>query len=173
MSAFVALLRAVNVGGTGALPMSELRDLCSRIGFSDVATYIQSGNVVFTSAFTAPKVKEKLEAALRKKMGKPVGVHVRTSKELEAALKRNPFRKAAPNRVLVWFLDDPLPKRALAGLQIPGREEVETVGREVFVHYPDGQGKSKLKLPFAAAATGRNLNTVAKLLELGRTAGRG
>jgi uncharacterized protein (DUF1697 family) len=170
MAVFVALLRAVNVGGTGTLPMSELRQLCEDAGFEDVKTYIQSGNVVFWSRLATAKVRQRLEAALGKKMGKSVGVFVRTPEELEAITRRNPFRAAAPNRVLVLFLDSAPPADALATLEIPGREEVEPSGREVFVHYPDGMGRSKLKLPFAGAATGRNLNTVRRLLELARSA---
>jgi uncharacterized protein (DUF1697 family) len=170
MAVFVALLRAVNVGGTGKLPMSELRTLCEEAGFANVTTYIQSGNVVFTSTLTAGKVRQTLEAALRKKMGKSVGVLLRTPGELEAIVDRNPFEKAAPNQVLVLFLDRAAPKRALAEIEIPGREKLEASGREVFIHFPDGMGRSKLKTPFAKTATGRNLNTVRKLAELSRAA---
>jgi uncharacterized protein (DUF1697 family) len=168
MAIFVALLRAVNVGGTGKLPMSELRELCEHAGFANVTTYIQSGNVVFTSELAAAKVRQKLETALRTKMGKPVGVLLRTPAQLETIVKRNPFKKAAPNQVLVLFLDRAAPKGALAEIEIPGREKLEGSGREVFIHYPDGMGRSKLKTPFAKTATGRNLNTVRKLAELSR-----
>src|SRR5262245_13938414 len=97
MATYVAFLRAVNVGGTGKLPMSELRVLCEEAGFKDVTTYIQSGNVVFTSKIDAAKTQQKLEKALAKKMGKPVGVHVRTSSELEAIIKGNPYKKVEAN----------------------------------------------------------------------------
>ena len=173
MAVFVALLRAVNVGGTGKLAMSDLRELCQSAGFENVATYIQSGNLVLTSKLAAARVKQKLEAALRQKMRKPVGVFLRTPAELEAIVKRNPFKKAAPNQLLVLFLDRAAPKSALANLQIPGREEVKLSGREVFIHYPDGMGRSKLKTPFADTATGRNLNTVRKLIELSRAGAAG
>ena len=106
-------------------------------------------------------------------MGKPVGVFLRTPTELEAIVKRNPFKKAAPNQLLVLFLDRAAPKSALANLEIPGREEVKLSGREVFIHYPDGMGRSKLKIPLADTATGRNLNTVRKLIELGRAGAAG
>jgi uncharacterized protein (DUF1697 family) len=170
MAVFIALLRAVNVGGTGKLAMSELREICEDAGFENVTTYIQSGNVVLTSRLAAAQVKQKLEASLRRKMGKPVGVVLRTPAQLEAIVKRNPFKKAAPNQLLVLFLDRAPPKNALANLVIPGWEEVKLSGREIFIHYPDGMGRSKLKTPFADNATGRNLNTVKKLLELSRTA---
>ncbi len=170
MAVFIAFLRAVNVGGTGKLPMSELRELCRSCGFAKVTTYIQSGNVVFSSRLDGSKVKLRLESTLRERMGKPVGVCVRTPAELDAIIERNPFKQAEPNRLLVMFLDRALQRNGLSDLVIPGREEVRISGREVFVHYPDGMGRSKLKLPFANDATGRNLNTVQKLLALSRVA---
>jgi uncharacterized protein (DUF1697 family) len=168
MASFVALLRAINVGGTGILRMSDLRDLCDREGFRQVRTYIQSGNIVFTSSLGESKVKSKLERALAAKLGKPVGVQLRSGAELAAILCDNPFAGVAPNRVLILFFDEAPPRTALVGLNIPGREEVILRGREVFVHYPDGQGRSKLKLPFAKDGTGRNLNTIAKLAAMVR-----
>lgn len=166
MARYVALLRAVNVGGTGKLPMGELKGLCEAAGFSEVATYIQSGNVVFRSSLSEKKVKAALEAALAKKLGRPVGVALRTGAELAAALEANPFKKADPRRVVVLFLDKAPPRSALEGVKAPGREELALEGREVFVHYPDGQGASKLRLPMAKDGTGRNLNTVAKLARM-------
>jgi uncharacterized protein (DUF1697 family) len=168
MTAFVALLRAINVGGTGKLRMTELVSLCESAGFKRATTYIQSGNAVFESTLAEPKAKAKLEKALAAHMGTPVGALIRTGKELSTAIERNPFKKAAPNRVIVFFLDEAPPPSALTQLTIPGREEVTLIGRELFVHYPDGQGKSKLKIPVAKTGTGRNLNTVAKLAAIAR-----
>lgn len=170
MAVFIALLRAVNVGGTNKLPMSDLRELCSNCGFAEVTTCIQSGNVVFSSRLDRNKVKRKLASALQARMGKPIGVYVRTPAELDAIIKRNPFKQAEPSRLLVVFLDGAPQPNVLADLAIPGREEVRLSGREAFVHYPDGMGRSKLNLPFARDATGRNLNTVQKLLALSRIA---
>lgn len=163
MAGFVALLRAINVGGTGKLGMSDLREMCEAAGFRNVRTYIQSGNVVFTSSLAEAKVKGKLEQALAKKLGKPVGVLLRSGAELAALERANPFGSAPRNRVVVLFLEEAPPKTALANLSIPGPEVVKPHGRELFIHYPDGQGRSKLKLPFAKTATARNLNTVVKL----------
>jgi uncharacterized protein (DUF1697 family) len=160
---YVALLRAVNVGGTGALAMTDLRRLCTEAGFTRVATYIQSGNVVFASTLGEAKVKVALEAALTVHMGKPSRAVVRSAAEIADVLKRNPFARRPPNRVIVAFLDAPAPHEALDALLAPGGESVRLSGREVFIHYPDGQGRSKLKLPLLAQATGRNINTVAKL----------
>ena len=170
MPVYVALLRAVNVGGTGMLPMKELRELCEAAGFERIATYIQSGNVVLASRRGPAAVQRLLEEALAAKLGKPVGVHLRTPDELASVLERNPFPGVPGNQVLVLFLDDAPPADALDGLVIPGREQVRLSGREVFVHFPDGMGRSKLKIPYAKTATGRNLNTVGKLLEMGRAA---
>ncbi|HWA76988.1 MAG TPA: DUF1697 domain-containing protein [Polyangiaceae bacterium] len=166
MAGFVALLRAINVGGTGKLSMVDLRRLCEKEGFRDVSTYIQSGNVVFTSALSEAKVKDKLEKALAKKLGKPVGVLLRSGAELSELLKHNPFKTAPTNRVVVLFLEDAPAKGALSSVVSPGREELKLKGRDLFIHYPDGQGKSKLKLPFFKTGTARNLNTVAKLADM-------
>jgi uncharacterized protein (DUF1697 family) len=148
--------------------MTDLVSLCATAGFKRPKTYIQSGNVVFESNLPELKVKAKLEKALAAKMGKPVGALVRTGGELEAAIKQNPFKKAPPNRVVLLFLDEAPPRGALEQVTIPGREEVRLAGREIFIHYPDGQGNSKLKIPFAKTGTGRNLNTVTKLAAMAR-----
>jgi uncharacterized protein (DUF1697 family) len=168
MSVFVALLRAVNVGGTGKLPMEDLRALCAACGFTDAATYIASGNVVFRSALPEAKVKAKLEAALAARMGKPVGVMVRTAAELEDALAHCPFRDAPANRVMFVFIDTLVPDGALDDVVAPGGEQLAAHGREVAIFYPGGMGTSKLKAPFAKTGTGRNRNTVEKLAQMAR-----
>jgi uncharacterized protein (DUF1697 family) len=166
MTAYVALLRAVNVGGTGKLAMSDLKALCEAAGFKDVKTYIQSGNVVFTSRAAEAKVKAALEAALAAHMGKPYPAIVRSAAEMADAVKRNPFAKQAPNRVIAVFLDAPAPKDALQAMVAPDGEQAAVSGREIFIFYPEGLGRSKLKLPAAAKGTGRNINTVVKLAEM-------
>lgn len=166
MNVFVALLRAVNVGGTGKLPMSDLRALCSRLGFESVATYIQSGNVVFQSASSARGVQEKLEAALESHMGKAHAVLVRSRAELQAIAANNPFPDAAPNQVLVLFLAGQPDARVIAAVEPPDGEVLVAHERELYIHFPHGMGRSKLKIPFAGTATARNLNTVRKLVAL-------
>ena len=166
MPAYAALLRAVNVGGTGKLAMTDLRKLCEDAGFADVATYIQSGNVVFTSKRGEASVKKLLEAALAEKLGKPCGVLVRTADELRQLLDANPFPKAAPQRLLMLFLDEKPAADSLKDVVAPGGEELRVCGRHVVVHFPNGMGQSKLKLPFRNVGTGRNLNTVRKLLTM-------
>ena len=166
MITYVCLLRAINVGGTGNLPMSELRAMCEKIGGSNVRTYIASGNVVLQSSKTAAEVKKALEAEIERRAKKPMGVAVRTAEEMAKVLEGNPFPDAAPNKTVAIFLDEAPPKSALDGIKGTDREEVRLGKREFYVHYPDGQGRSKLKIPGAAAGTARNMNTIAKLVEM-------
>ena len=166
MPVYVALLRAVNVGGTGALPMAELKALCEDLGFTDVKTYIQSGNVLFRSDQAEPTVQESLEAGLTRKMGKSPGVMLRSRKELEAIAAGAPFPHVKPNYLLVNFLPEAAAKDALDKMVAPDGEEAQIAGREIYVHYPNGSGRSKLKLPALKAGTSRNLNTVRKLAEM-------
>jgi uncharacterized protein (DUF1697 family) len=166
MTRYVALLRAVNVGGTGNLPMAELRSMCVDAGFDRVETYIASGNVVFASKAAPARVKAELEARLLAYAGKPVGVVVRTAAEMTAVLKANPFAKAEPERTYAIFLDSAPPRDALDHA-VGKRDEAMRLGaREIFVHYSSGMGRSKLKIPAAKTGTARNMNTVAKLAEL-------
>ena len=163
---YVALLRAVNVGGTGKLPMSELKAMCEAAGFERVQTYIASGNVVFESALAAAKVKATLEARLEAYAGKPVAVFVRTGREIADVVKSNPFRKMPANRTVAFFLDDPPPKDAATSATGRSDEEMRLGKREIYVHYPGGMGTSKLRIPATAQGTARNMNTVAKLAEM-------
>jgi uncharacterized protein (DUF1697 family) len=165
MTAYIALLRAVNVGGTGKLPMSELRSLCEAAGFVKVRTYIASGNVVLESGKDEAAVKARLERVLEAYAGKPVGVMVRTGEEMAAILAANPFASATPNRTVAIFLDDTPPADALAAITGRRGEEVALGVREIYVHYGDGMADSKLKIPAAKTGTARNMNTIAKLAE--------
>jgi uncharacterized protein (DUF1697 family) len=166
MASFIALLRAVNVGGTGKLPMSDLKAMCEASGFSGVRTYIASGNVVFTSGKSEAAVKKALEAKLEAYAGKPVGVLVRSAAEMKAVLTDNPFPKAPTNRVVAVFLDSAPPADTLTAVR--GRKD-EVIGlgkREIYIHYGEGMAKSKLVVPAAKTGTARNMNTVATLAKL-------
>ena len=166
MSVFVALLRAVNVGGTGKLPMTELKAMCEKAGFTGVQTYIASGNVVFASKNTAAQVKTLLEAALAKYAGRPVGVVVRTPEEMKAILAANPYAKLPPNATVAIFLDDAPAANCLDAMTGCKDEKVALGKCEIYVHYGAGMGTSKLKIPAAKAGTARNMNTIAKLAEM-------
>jgi len=166
MTAFVVLLRAVNVGGTGKLPMAEFVRMCEAAGFTSVRTYIASGNAVFSSRETEARVKARLEDALQSYAGKPVGVLVRTAAEMNAVLAGNPFPKAAAKWTVAILLDEPPPRDTLETLSGQKNEAVQLGRREIYVHYPDGMGISKLKIPAAKAGTARNMNTIAKLAEM-------
>jgi|SRR6516164_9733665 uncharacterized protein (DUF1697 family) len=166
MPAYIALLRAVNLGGYGKLPMAELKAMCVAAGFSKVQTYIASGNVVFETKMSAKKIKAVLEARLQSYAGKPVGVLVRTLDEIAAVLESNPFPDSAPNRTVAIFLDQPPAASALDDVRGMKDEELRLGTREIYVRYGALMGQSKLKIPAAKTGTARNMNTVAKLVEL-------
>ncbi len=146
--------------------MAELKAICEAAGFAQVQTYIASGNVIFNSGMSAVQVKAALESRLKAYAGKPVGVVVRTATEMIAVLKTNPFPKAAPNRTVTIFLDDPPPADALDRAVGKKDEELRLGKREIFVHYREGIGASKLRIPAAKSGTARNMNTLAKLIEI-------
>jgi uncharacterized protein (DUF1697 family) len=166
MPRYVALLRAVNVGGTGKLPMADVRAICVDAGFTRVETYIASGNVIFESKGAASKVKAELEARLLAYAKKPIGVVLRTSAEMAAVLEANPFPKAEQKFTYAIFLDQRPPRDALEHVFGQNDEEMRLGDREIFVHYPSGMGRSKLRIPASKTGTARNMNTVAKLAEI-------
>lgn len=166
MTTFIALLRAVNVGGTGKLPMTDLKAMCEAAGFTNVRTYIASGNVVFDSALTEKAVAKKLGASLEEYSGKPVGVLVRTGAEIAAVLEANPFKDAAANLTFAIFLEEAPPADAIDAVRGKQDEALSLGVREIYVTYPGGSGASKLKIPAAAAGTARNMNTIARLAEM-------
>jgi uncharacterized protein (DUF1697 family) len=166
MISFVALLRAVNVGGTGKLPMSDLKGICEELGFGTVRTYIASGNVVFTSRKSEAAIKAALEGRLEAYAGKPVGVLVRTAAEMAQVLADNPFPKAAPNRTMAVFLDRAPPADTLTSIRGRKDEEIRLGRREIYIHYGEGMAASKLVIAAAKSGTARNMNTVATLARM-------
>ena len=112
MTRYIALLRAVNVGGTGKLSMATLKSMCVDAGFSHVETYIASGNVIFESNNSSAEIKTALETRLFRHVNKAVEVMVRTTKEMAAVLSANPFRDTEPNHTYVIFLDHRPPRDA-------------------------------------------------------------
>jgi uncharacterized protein (DUF1697 family) len=168
MTRYVALLRAVNVGGTGKLAMTELKAMCVDAGFDHVQTYIASGNVVFESKASSRRVKSELEARLLAYAGKPVAVFVRTADEMQAVLNRNPFSEKPANFTVAIFLDSPPPPDALDRAKGKADEEMRLGSREIYVHYGAGMGRSKLEIPAAMHGTARNMRTIAKLVDMAR-----
>lgn len=166
MTAYVALLRAVNVGGTGKLAMADLRAICTDLGFGEARTFIASGNALFTSDDTEAEVKAMLEARLSQHMGRPAGVFVRSDSELAAIVASNPFPDAHGSRHMVFFYDAPPPADLIAQCRDPQGEQLALGTRELHVDYGDGIRHTKLKIPDKDRRTGRSMNSVRKLAEL-------
>lgn len=176
MPTYVILLRAVNVGGYGKLPMAEFRKMLSGLGFDRVETYIQSGNAVVDTKAPAPKVAQSVAAALEKLTGAAIGVVVRTHEELDTLIRENPFAKEAEDgtKVHVAFLAGPAGHGARAALdriveQYPARRDrYYLASNHIYFHLPDGAADTKftgktLDKAIGVIGTGRNWNTVLKL----------
>jgi len=166
MTAYIALLRAVHVGGTGKLPMTELKAMCEAAGFDQVRTYIASGNVVFSSDLEENAVRAAIEKPLEAYAGKPVGVIVRTAAEMADTLARNPFSDRPGNRTVAIFIDGPIPPDAIENAKNVRDEEMRLGKREIYVFYGDGMADSRLTIPAGKAGTARNMNMIAKLAEM-------
>jgi uncharacterized protein (DUF1697 family) len=162
----IALLRAVNLGGTSRVVMSELRALCAAAGLGDVRTYIASGNVVCRSARDERGVAEAIAVPLAAHMGQSVEVHVRSASAMRAVLDANPFVDADPARTLVFFLDDAPPPDAAEAARLRTTERIALGTRELYVHHPDGIGRSRIVIPAIGRGTGRNVRTVAALVAM-------
>jgi len=164
MTRFVALLRAVNVGGRGKLAMADLAEAGRRVGFSDVSTYIASGNLLF-STDRPDKAAADLERGMEAVLGRTPPFTLRSADEIARTLASNPFPESPGNFTVAIFLDTP-PADPTRNLRNRSGERIAAMGREIFVAYPEGQGKSRLVIPAAKDGTARNLNTVAKLAAL-------
>jgi uncharacterized protein (DUF1697 family) len=163
MPVYAAFLRAVNVGGTGKLAMADLRAMIERIGGSDPQTWLASGNAVFAHDAPAAEVKARLASALETCAGKPVGVVIRDLTQLDAILSALPFAGAEPKKLGLLLTDDPVPQDAAAKAKGLTTEEIIPGPGVLYIHYPQGMGRSKLAHPAMRAGTMRNLNTVQKL----------
>ncbi len=177
MNLYIGLLRGVNVGGNNKLKMDVLRALCAELGFEDPRTYLQSGNVVFGSAKTdAAGVAHSLERAIEARCGFHSDVVLRTAAEMRAVVERNPFAARAdvePAKLAVSFLAADPGAEAWARVEAlkVEPEEMHHTAREMYVYFPNGQGRTKF--PFAAVdralkipLTARNWNTVTALLAM-------
>lgn len=166
MPRYVAFLRAVNVGGTGKLPMEELRAICTALGYQNVRTYIASGNVVFDTSQSQIDVRIELAEKLLHHFGKNVPVFIRTHEELSKVFTENPFPDVEENKHMVIFLDEALEAAAVLNPKYHGDELIAVRENILHVYYPNGMGKSKLKISGAEQGTARNMNTVRKIWEM-------
>ena len=168
MTAYVALLRGVNLMGSTTLRMADLKRIAEQLGLAEVRTYIASGNLLFTSAKDERTIKTALEGALEQHMAREMGVMVRTAAEMTDVAASSPFSGEPGNKVVAIFFDDRPPADATERATNITDERLALGKREIYVHYPCGQGRSKLNLRARALGTARNMNTVAKLAELAR-----
>jgi uncharacterized protein (DUF1697 family) len=166
MTSYVALLRGINLMGSTTLRMADLKTIAEELGLGRPRTFIASGNLLFTSSKGETAIKSALEAAVGKHMSRDVGVMVRTAKEMAGVVAANPFDDEPGNRVVAIFLDGAPPKDSLESAKNVADERMALGRREIYVHYPGGQGKSKLRIPAAASGTARNMNSVKKMAEL-------
>ena len=175
MTAIVAMLRGVNVGPHNRIKMEDLRALCGSLKLEKAQTYVQSGNVVFTSnERDLVALATKMEDAIEKKFGFRPAVILRSGAEMRAIVKKNPFAKREfdPAKLAVMFLNTELPsemRKQLEAIKV-GPEELKAFPRELYVYFPDGMGRSKLSPAIdrvvKKTGTGRNWNSVMNLLEM-------
>ncbi len=170
---YVALLRAINVGGRNAVHMPRLREVASALGYGDVATYIQSGNLVLSSQRPAAEVAVELGEALLDEFGHRPVVIMRDHGQLDYTRRDCPFRiDYDPAKVLVMFFTGAVPAEKRAALdRWSGPEEVVVRTQEAYVNYPNGMGTSRLtgaviERELGVVGTGRNLRTVTRLAEM-------
>ena len=166
MTAYVALVRAVNVGGTGKLAKEELKAMGEACGFEKVRTFINSGNLLFTSELAESAVKKRVEDQLADHFGRPVPAFVRTAWELAEAVEMNPFGDDRPSRVMAHFIDEDPAQAMIDEARDVAGERLALGPRLIYVSYGDGIGKTKLKLPAVKQGTARNMNSVGKIAEL-------
>lgn len=177
MPVIICMLRGVNVGGRNMIKMDALKALCISLKLKDPQTYVQSGNVVFSSGEKdLAKLAKRLQDAIEKSHGFRPGVMLRTAAELQHVIARNPFAKRSgiePGKLIVNFLaDDPGKQAREKALAIKvGPEEMHLIGREAYIYFPNGQGQSKFPWPsieraLGTSGTGRNWNSVTKMQEI-------
>lgn len=177
MTVAISLLRGINVGGHKSIRMEALRAMYESLGLKDIQTYVQSGNVVFrTAARDLAPLGKRIESKIEQTFGIRPAVIIRSSTELREVIRRNPFaarRGIEPGKLLVTFLASSPSAEArekLLSIQVDP-EEPRIDGRELYTYYPDGVGRAKLspaliEKTLKTSGTGRNWNTVSKLLEI-------
>lgn len=166
MTSYVALLRAVNLGGHQAVPKAELIGIGEACGFANVHTFIASGNLLFDSALPEAEVQARVEGELEAFFGKAVPVFVRSGAEMAATAAANPFSDDKPSRVMAHFIAEEPVGAMLAEARDVAGERMALGPRAIIVSYGDGIGKTRLKLPAVKGGTARNMNSVAKMAAL-------
>ncbi len=176
LDTFIALLRGINVGGHNKIPMPDLRSICTDLGWDDVQSYIQSGNLVFKASTTPANLEGELERAIERRFGLSIPVIVRAGTDWSAYVKGNPYPEASqsePNLVMLTLSKAPPKQDAVDGLRerALNNERIVQVGDALWIHYEGGVGKSKLSPALldrlvGSPVTARNLRTVLKLDEL-------
>lgn len=169
----VALLRGINVGGARKVPMAELREVATDLGWTEVATHLQSGNLLFTADGSDVALSKTLTGALKEQFGLDIDVIVRTGAELRRLVAGHPFADGDPAHVVIACCDRPVSTAAaekLEKLAVEG-ERLQVVGPDIYADFPDGQARSKLAAQLVSAlkpatGTARNLRTMTKLAEL-------
>ena len=177
MSVIISLLRSVNLAGHNKVKMEELRALYESLGFTDVQSYIQSGNIVFrTKSQDLARLSRKIEDEIDRRFGFRTHVILRTPSDLQSVLAKNPFARRPgmePGRLLIDFLVREPSREALdKGRKLKtDLEELRIDGRELYMYFPNGMARPKIswgavEKVLNTPGTGRNLNTVRKLLEI-------
>lgn len=178
MIRYIALLRGINVGGNKIIPMQDLRDLCSSLGFKDINTYIQSGNLIFSSAKGHTELESSLKNAITKQFGFDVKILIFTFEEYKRLLNSNPFTDNDEDgrNIYLTFLEkvpgDDLATHKLEALA-SSEESFKIIGQVVWLKFPGGRSDTKLtnnnvEKVLGLSATTRNLKTSFKLLSLGK-----
>jgi uncharacterized protein (DUF1697 family) len=179
LTTHIALIRGINVGGHRQVGMTDLRNFLTQLGLDDVRSLLQSGNLIFGSKVrTGAELERFLETEALERLSLEVDIFVRTPEEWKSLIRQNPFRKEAerdPAHLVAVFLKNPAEAEAVAALQadIKGPETVKAKGKQAYIFYPNGQGRSKLTTTMIekrlGRATGRNWNTVLKLGIIAKT----
>jgi uncharacterized protein (DUF1697 family) len=163
---YVALLRAVNVSGTGKLPMSDLKAMGEACGFNQCRTFIASGNLLFASEPDETEAQQRIARRIEEYFGKAVPVHVRSAAEMAEAVAGNPFASEPGNRVVALFTSEKPTQATIDAATGINDERLALGPRLIYICYGDGMADSKLKLPAMRDGTARNMNSVAKMAGL-------
>lgn len=179
MPILISLLRAINLAGYRQLKMDALRGIYESLGFEKVQSYVQSGNILFsTEDRDLAHVAACIRKAIRESAGFAPDVILRSRRDLEKVVARNPFADRTdvpPNKLLVTFFDREPDKKAVADVNAMkiSPEEFRVIGRELYVYFPGGVGRSKfpaaaISKTLNATGTARNWNTILRLLDMAR-----